>query len=80
MLLPVAAQNIEENDDEAQTVAGKVGATKEPGEDPGVMLPSRYLKNGTMTKSPNIGVEKKSLANVHQRRLLCLMIKCIATK
>lgn len=50
--LPVAAEDIEQNDDKAQTVTGQVGTTKEPGESPGVMLPSRHLKHITkMTRS-----------------------------
>lgn len=42
---PVAAVNVEQNDDKAQAVTGQVGATKEPGESPCSMLPSCHLTN-----------------------------------
>lgn len=40
---PVAAIDIEQNDDKAQEVTGKVRATKHPGESPRTMLPSCHL-------------------------------------
>ena len=42
---PVAAKDVEQNDEKAQEVTGKVRATKDPGESPRTMLPSRHLKN-----------------------------------
>lgn len=49
-LSPVAAVHVEENDDETQAVTGQVGATKEPGESPCTMLPSRHLMNDKETE------------------------------
>lgn len=48
---PVAAVHVEQNDDEAQAVTGQVGATKESGESPCTMLPSRHLTNDKETES-----------------------------
>ncbi len=48
---PVAAVHVEQNDDEAQAVTGQVGATKEPGESPCTMFPSRHLTNDKETDS-----------------------------
>lgn len=42
---PVAAVDIEQNDDEAQAVTGQVRAAEEPGDCPRAMFPSRHLPN-----------------------------------
>lgn len=47
-VLPVTAVHVEENDDKAQAVTGQIGATKEPGEPPCLMLPSRHLMEETI--------------------------------
>lgn len=41
--VPVAAVDVEQNDDEAQEITSEVGAAEEPGEPPRTMLPSRHL-------------------------------------
>lgn len=43
--LPVATEHIKQNDDEAQAVTGQEGATKEPGQSAGTMLPPGHLMN-----------------------------------
>lgn len=39
----MAAVHVEQNDDKAQAVTGQVGATKELGQSPCAVLPSRHL-------------------------------------
>jgi len=76
VLLPVASINVEQNDDKAQAVTGQVGATKDPGESPGTMLPSRHLRNAKKAKiSSRERYPKNSMTNVRPAWIVALNIR-----